>query len=368
MRRLLPLSLLLWLLAPAMAQRSLAQLQQEFASATQQLAQSQASQEQQLALLKKQVPELERFLASDALGDDRWNGRLMLADLRFAIGDRAGAGKALEGIDLAEAPALLLISSADLAQHLGMRQLREAMVTAALGKTAPFEDQLAMARLLMIRLHEVKKGEELFDKALAAAKDDEQRATVRWHRADGLRDREDLGDDAMFQELEKLAKELPNTYWGSVSKDVLRATRLQRGDEAIDFKAKTRSGEEVTLAGLRGKTVALVFWEASDRDLPRLLELLKVAKAQRGDKLAILGVSLGRDPGEIDAAVRALGITFPVIGDGKGFQTDAALRWFVSSPVVQVIDENGKVVALAQHAGTADARAELSEALSGSPK
>ena len=35
---------------------------------------------------------------------------------------------------------------------------------------------------------------------------------------------------------------------------------------------------------------------------------------------------------------------------------------------MHVIDENGKVVALGQHAGTADARAELSEALSGSAK
>ena len=367
MRRLLSVSFLLWLLAPATAQRSLAKLQQEFAAAVQQLG-AETTHEQQLALLKKQIPELERFLASEAKDADRWNGRLMLADLQLAVGEQKAASKTLEGIDQNEAPALLLVSSAAMAQHLGLRPLRDAMITAALGKSAPVEDQLAMARLLMTVLHEVKKGEALFDKALAEAKDDEQRAAVRWHRADGLRDREDLSEDAMFEELEKLTNELPNTYWGGIAKDVLRATKLQRGDDAIDFKAKTRTGEDLTLASLRGKAVALVFFEASDRDLPRLLDLLKASKTQLGDKLAIVGICLNRDPGEIDKAIRALGITFPVIGEGKGFQTDAALRWFVASPVVHVIDENGKVVALGQHAGTADARAELSEALSGSAK
>ncbi|MBP8302179.1 MAG: hypothetical protein KA020_17565, partial [Planctomycetes bacterium] len=148
MRRLLSVSFLLWLLAPATAQRSLAKLQQEFAAAVQQLG-AETTHEQQLAVLKKQIPELERFLASEAKDADRWNGRLMLADLQLAVGEQKAASKTLEGIDQNEAPALLLVSSAAMAQHLGLRPLRDAMITAALGKSAPVEDQLAMARLLM---------------------------------------------------------------------------------------------------------------------------------------------------------------------------------------------------------------------------
>lgn len=360
--------LLLLAAAPAPAQRNLETLQLEFLTQSRKLAESSPSREQRLDLLGKQVGELERFLAGEAKGDDRWNGRLMLADLQLARGNRPAAAEALRSIEAKNAPALLLVSGAAMAQHLNLRDLRDGWIAAAAAKDAPLTDQLAMARLLMTVLHEVDKGEAMFAAALAAAKDDEQKALVRWHRADGLRDREDLSGDAGFEELEKLARDLPGTYWGSVAKDRLRATRLQPGDAAIPFTAKTRGGDEVSLDSLRGKTVVLVFWTAADRDMPTLLALLGDQQKKRGAALAVLGINLDRDGRAIDAAVKSLGITFPVVGEGKGIETDAALRWFVEGPTVHVVDADGKVAALGLHAGTADARAELIEVISREPK
>lgn len=348
---------------PLPAQRTLADLQRDFVKASRELAEAGASREQQDGLLKGQIADLGRFVEAEAKDDDRWNGRLMLADLNLIGGHREAALAALESIDSKAAPALLLVSAATMAQHLGKGGLRNGWIEAALAKPAPVADRMAMARLLMIPLHEIEAAEKLLAASLAAASDDEQRAFVRWHRADALRDREDLPENTGFDELEKLARDLPETYWGSVAKDRLRATRLDRGDSAIDFKAQTLDGNEVSLRGLRGKAVALAFWSAGDYDIATLLSSLAEQQKKHGSALAIVGICLDRDPAAIAEATARLGIEFPVIGTGKGIETDAALRWFVEGPTLHIIDRAGRVAALGLHAGTADARAELGEVI-----
>lgn len=363
MRRLAASWLLPCLCLSLPAQRTLAELQQTFAREAQQLAQKQPEHEQMLQLLGDQIARLQKFVTTVASGDDRWNGRLMLCDLNLARDDKKGAMAALVAIDKAEAPALLLVTGATLAQRLGMGDLRGEWIEAALGKPAPLPDQLAMARLLSTVLVEVAKGDALFQKALAAAPDDEQRAFVRWHRADAMRDREDLPENAGFDELEKLAKDLPATYWGNVAKDRLRATMLRPGDDGIDVTTRTSDGATWKLAEQRGKAVVLVFWSAADQDMPALLGQLRDAKKDHADKLVVFGVCLDRDPAAIPAAAKALGIDFPFAGDGQGILHDVALRWFVEGPTVHVLDAAGKVVALGQHAGTQDARNDLRAAI-----
>ena len=353
----------LWLLAALPAQRTLAALQREFHAEAKRLEASSPSREQRDQLLSKQLAALRAFVETEAAGDDRWNGRLMLADWQLAAGDRKTAATTLRAIDPAAAPPLVLITAAGMAQHVNLRDLRTGFIDAALAKPAPFADKLAIARLLWVPLHELDKGEKLFADALAAAADDEQRSVVRWHKADALRDREDLPDNAAYEELEKLAKDLPDTYWGSVAKDRLRATRLQIGEDAIAFRGKTRDGKDVSLADFAGKALVLVFWSAGDRDLPALVTTLDQLRGKHGDKLAVLGVCLDRDLAQIAADVERFRITFPVVADGKGEQNDIALRWFVGAPVVNVVDGKGKVAGLGLHAGTNDGRADLNEAV-----
>jgi hypothetical protein len=345
------------------AQRPLAALQRQFIAAARELDAKQPTRAQRDELLQRQIAELRAFVAGEAKGDDRWNGRLMLADLLLARADREGAKEALAGIDATAAGALLLVTAATMAQHLGMTAQRDRWLDAALAKDAPLEDRLAMARLLMTVLHDIARGEALFAQALDAAGDDEQRAFVRWHRADALRDREDLPDNAGFEELEKLAKELPATYWGSVARDRLRATALAVGDPAIDFRATARGGKPIALADLRGKAVVLAFWTSGDFDTPTLFGVLRDLARRHGEALAVITVALDRDDGAIADAVQRLGIDFPVIGDGKGILHDVPLRWFVEGPVVHVLDAAGRVAALGLHAGTADGRDELAAAV-----
>ena len=349
------------------AQATLKELERRFRAEVQQLAGSSPSREQRDQQLDRHVGELRAFVEQTARGDDRWNGRLMLADLELVRGERDAAAKVLADIDRGEAPAMVLVTAATMAQHVGLKELRDGFVESAATKDAPLEDRMAMARLLMTVLREVERGEQIFEQALRAAKDDEQRALVRWHQADALRDREDLPENSGFNALEALAEELPKTYWGSVAKDRLRATRLKIGDAAIPFTTKTTKGSPWSLTAHRGEVVVLAFWTAADYDTPRLAATLKELRDENKG-LAVLGVCLDRDPAEIQRAVRELGIDFDVVGDGKGPQSDVALRWFVEGPVVHVVDKLGKVAGLGLHVGTNQGRAELDRVIQRSLK
>ena len=344
------------------AQDTLAELEQRFRAEAQQLTSKSPSRDELDRQLTRHVGELRVFVEQRARGDDRWNGRLMLADLELVRGQRDAAAKALSEIDQNEAPAMILVTAAAMAQHVGLKELRDSLVANAASKDAPLADRMAMARLLMTVLREVERGEAIFTKALADAQDDEQRAFVRWHQADAFRDREDLPENSGFDALEALAKELPRTYWGAVAKDRLRATRMKVGDDAIPFTTKTIDGAPWSLTAHRGEAVVLAFWTAADYDTPRLVATLKELQ-RKHPKLSVLAVCLDRDAAEIRKSVQELGVAFDVVGDGKGAQNDVALRWFVEGPVVHVIDKAGKVAGLGLHVGTNDGRVELTNSI-----
>lgn len=343
------------------AQQTLKELEMRFRNEAQGLGRT-ASREDREKLLTRHIGELETFVTKTAKGDDRWNGRLMLADLHLVRGKRAEATEALKAIDAKEASAMVLVTGATMAQHLRLKELRDGWVNAAVAKPAPLMDRLAMARMLMTVLQEVDKGEKLFDDALKNAKDDEQKSFVMWHKADTYRDREDLPENSGFNELEKLVKELPNTYWGSVAKDRLRATRIKLGDDAIPIVGKTTDGTPFASTAMRGKAVVVTFFTAADFDTPPLIKLLAEMQEKHKD-LAVVGISLDRDPALIKQSIRDLGIEFPVIGDGRGAESDAALRWFVEGPVVHVLDKTGKVAGLGLQAGTSDGKSDLIAAI-----
>jgi hypothetical protein len=341
---------------------SFAALQQRFRTEAQQLGSSSPTREQQDALLAKHLGELNAFVAK-ARGDDHWNGRLMLADLLLVAGKREEARQALAGIDPAQAPALLLVNAAAMAPHVGLADRREAWLQAAIERPASSEERLAMARLLCLTLHDVTRGEQVFATELGKAKDDEARALVRFHRADTMRDREDLPDNAGWEELEKLAKDLPDTYWGGVAKDRFRAVQLRPGDPAIEFAATSLGGREFSLRAAAGKVLVLAFWVVDDRDNPALWSELRALQKKHGEQVEILAICLDRGSALVRGAVEAQRIDVPVAADGKGILSDAAVRWFVEGPGIYVVDKASKVAGLRLFLGTADGRREFADAV-----
>ncbi|MBK8100743.1 MAG: TlpA family protein disulfide reductase [Planctomycetes bacterium] len=345
------------------SQRTLADVQRAFGDQLRALHQGEFDGKKERDLLQRQVAELAAFVQHEAAGDDRWNARLMLADLRLGLGDRDGAAKALTELDPAAAPALVQASAAALAQHAGLTELRGKLIDGALARPAELPDRLAIGRLLMTVLREIERGEAIFTAALQAAKDDEAKAAIRWHRADALRDREDLPDNAAYEALAELAKDLPGTYYASVARDRLAASQLTIGKDAIPFAAKTTTGNDVSLAGYQGRVLVLLFWSVADPDNDVTLRTLAALKKDHGDALSVLGIALDPDVKTVAAAATAMGIEFPLVCDGKGIHTDMALRWHVEMPAVFVIGRDGKMAGLGLNAGTADGRRDVNDTI-----
>ncbi|MBW0102510.1 NHL domain-containing thioredoxin family protein [Pseudonocardia sp. KRD291] len=107
-------------------------------------------------------------------------------------------------------------------------------------------------------------------------------------------------------------------------------------------------GEELTLAGLRGRIVVLDFWTFCCVNCLHALDELRPLEEEFGDVLVIIGVHSPKfvheaDPAAVEAAVERYDVTHPVLDDPDLITWDAyaARAW----PTLAVIDPSGKVVA-----------------------
>lgn len=322
------------------------------------------TQAQEEALRQQQTKALEQFLAQEAKGDDRWLGAQYLAEMRMQQRDREGAKQALQGIDADAASGMVLLTTAELLARLGDKARRDELVQKALAKKCSLDERLAMAGVLMTLLREVPAGEKIFAEALAAAADDEARGLVRWRYAETLRGREDLPENAYFDALEKLAKELPKTYWGSVAHDRNLASQFRLGSDSIPFQATTTESTKVESQALRGRAVLLVFWHSGEDHAKGVVAAVQALRKQHGDDLFVLGIALDEDAKAYRKAAMQHGATFLQVCDGKGPSTDLALRYGVEiAPTMIVLDRKGKIAGLNLHVDTQDARDDLGAAL-----
>lgn len=107
-------------------------------------------------------------------------------------------------------------------------------------------------------------------------------------------------------------------------------------------------GEDVTLAGLRGRIVVLDFWTFCCVNCLHALDELRPLEAEFGDVLTIIGVHSPKflheaDPAAVEAAVERYDVTHPVLDDPELTTWDAyaARAW----PTLAVVDPDGFVVA-----------------------
>ena len=304
--------------------------------------------QQHRKLLQDLIKDLEDFLAKDAQGLDQWNGRLMLIDVHAQLGQMEQAKKALAAIDAERAPPMVLLSAAGFASHFGMPEERGRWIEAALAKEAPFEERMAMARTLMTALGEPDRGQAIFDAEQAAASDDEVRARVLWHRADALREREDLHGDEYHVALEELARKYPDTRAGSIARDRLRAASFEVGHDPVAIRGKDLSGKEVSLSAFAGKVVLLDFWASWCQPCRAVAPVLVGLQKDFADQgFTVLGISLDEDRAALEQAVTSLGYTWPQVFDGEGWQSDAVLRYAVEGlPHMLLIGRDGKLAAV----------------------
>jgi peroxiredoxin len=325
--------------------RSLAELRRQL---TERFRAAQAAENPRQALqqaLADQARELEAFLQHEAKGDDVHNARLMLVETHLNLGDRGSAKTALTGLETDKTPALALIAGAQLADALGMREQRQAWVEAALAKPAPFAERMALGMHLLTAMQEIEKGEKVFADAFAAAKDDEERAKVRWYQAEALREREDRDDGAYYQALEALAKEYPATEFGGIARDRIAAAEHEVGKAPVPLTVTTTDGKTLKIGDLKGKVVLLDFWASwSDHAEPTADFLLDLHRRYGEQGLQIVGVSLDEVRPEFAAFVERKKLPWPQVFDGRGMMSPPALRYNVEIPPnMMVIDRQGKI-------------------------
>jgi peroxiredoxin len=254
---------------------------------------------------------------------------------------------------------------AEFADELGDSALRDRLVARALEAAATnVELRLQIARILMTRLRDVPRGEKLVADALAAATDDEQRAVVRWFACEAIREREDLPENSYYEALEKLAKDLPATYWGAVARDRNAASQFAIGTTMFDFASTAIDGTKVASTSLRGRAVALVFCALTESGNEPLFTALATLKKQHADGLAIVVISADADASAAATAASKLAPGAPVVCDGRGLRADLLLRFHVEAvPTVVAIDRSGAIAGLNLHVETRDASLEFDEAM-----
>lgn len=126
-----------------------------------------------------------------------------------------------------------------------------------------------------------------------------------------------------------------------------RMKALAVGQPAPDISAATPEGGELKLSSLKGQYVLIDFWASWCR--PCRMENPNVVKAyQKYHKAGfeILGVSLDKDQGKWVQAIAADGLPWKHISDLRGWSSQPAGVYGVSSiPATVLVDKDGLIVA-----------------------
>jgi peroxiredoxin len=116
-----------------------------------------------------------------------------------------------------------------------------------------------------------------------------------------------------------------------------------KGQTAPDFSLRAASGENVALAGLRGKVVLVNFWATwcgpCKQELPAI-DAVARRYAARG--FVVLGVDAGGDQdSDVESFARKQALSFPLLEDSTG--VTAARYRLLGVPTSFLVDANGVV-------------------------
>ncbi|MEO0480716.1 MAG: TlpA disulfide reductase family protein [Planctomycetota bacterium] len=318
---------------------------------------------------RRHADRIEKWLERGPNGGDAANGRFLLVSIYQRLGQDEEAETTLTDLDVARTPPFELLVAARQAERLGLDDKREAWITEAIERPAPFEERARVATYLMTVLVEIDRGEAIFTSEFEKARDDEERARVRYYRCAAIREREDLPEGSYDTALEELGETYPDTYWGGIAKDRVRALGFQPGDPAILFESSTLDGETFRLADQAGRHVLLEFWSEHDETDQAVVRRLRAIREQFAESgLQVVSVQLEKDEKTARESTRASGRTWPQVWDGRGWETDVALRYAIEQvPFYILIDGEGRIVTtriyLQDEAGAADLRRLLDERL-----
>lgn len=150
-----------------------------------------------------------------------------------------------------------------------------------------------------------------------------------------------------------LAQQYVDTYrskdLGEISRlefDLRKTSTFTPGMEAPDLVGPTPDGSTYSLSKMRGKYVLIDFWASwcgpCRRENPNVVALYDKYKSKGFE---ILGVSLDREEGAWKKAIEQDKLTWAHISDLKGWKSDHAALYSVSSiPQTLLLDPQGKII------------------------
>ena len=140
----------------------------------------------------------------------------------------------------------------------------------------------------------------------------------------------------------------PDLSASTLSARDLRAFDLKAGSDAIAIEGPKLGGGTIKLSEFQGKVVLLDFWAPWSRSGPQLAEKLAALHARYHDKgFEIIGIAIDEDEKAVKRAVEAAGMGWHHIFDGRGWMSDATLRYGVEQPADNfLIGRDGKIRAL----------------------
>ncbi len=117
--------------------------------------------------------------------------------------------------------------------------------------------------------------------------------------------------------------------------------RLDQLGHPVALTFTATDGRIVDLSKYRGKVVALLFWAAESA--PSLVWLKDFSTYASGvADLKVIGISLDQDQTDLDSAMKAMQITWPVAFDGKGWKNSIARQFGINVlPTLWLIDKEG---------------------------
>jgi peroxiredoxin len=124
--------------------------------------------------------------------------------------------------------------------------------------------------------------------------------------------------------------------------------RVELLGQAINLRFEPAEGKPVDLSAYHGKVVVLVFFSCwSQPALEAIDKIEKAAAKFPADQVQIFGVSLDTKPEPLEALVRQRNIKWPIICDGKAWESPLVRRLGINAlPTVWLLDRDGRLVSL----------------------
>ncbi|MCA8943222.1 MAG: TlpA family protein disulfide reductase [Planctomycetes bacterium] len=292
--------------------------------------------------------QLEKYVKASEGATDHAQASLELASMRLRLGEPDAARTVLKSLKPASATMDDAFVAAELAERLGLASDRIAWIDAALAKAKTFEQRMRAGTILMTRMVEPERANQLYEDALRSADDDEQKAEVRWWQAVAVREREDRADGDYEKALHRIVTEFPGTRFGKIAADRLRAMAFSLGDPTVDLVGTGLDGKPLRSADLRGKVVAVYFWSTrSERALEGLKALRSLRERYADAGFEVFGVCLDEDRKAVDDYLARNAHPWRDLFDGKGYDGDHARRLNVEFvPHLFLVDRDGKIAGL----------------------